>query len=48
MHFMAEGTGLFGMGTFIFGEIFPWPLMAGEARLFYIARKVQRKRLMRV
>ena len=48
VYFMAERTGLLGMGTFIIDKILPGFFMAGKAGLFYIIGKIQGKRLMGV
>ena len=46
--FMAEGTGLLGMGALIVDKILPRAFMARETWLFYIIGEIQGKRLMRV
>ena len=46
VHFVAEGTGLLGMGAGVFFEILARALMAGETRPCYIIGKVQRQGLM--
>ena len=48
VYFMAEGTGLLGMGTLIIDKILPRAFMARETRFFYIIGEIQGKRLMRV
>lgn len=45
---MAEGTGFFGMGTFIVGEILARPLMAGKACILNIGSQVEGQWFMRV
>ena len=41
VYFVAERTGLFGMGGLVIGEVLARPLMAGETRFFYVIGKVQ-------
>jgi hypothetical protein len=48
MHFVAEGTGLLGMCTFVIGKILSRALVTGKARFFHIICKMQGKRFMRV